>query len=45
MGRRDGVLGDAGSRNPDRRPRVPASSFNKAQKLNHDTFFALIGPN
>ena len=25
MGRRDGVLGDAGSRNPGRRPRVPAS--------------------
>ena len=27
MGRRYGVLGDAGSRNPGRRPRVPASSF------------------
>ena len=25
MGRRGGVLGDAGSRNPGRRPRVPAS--------------------
>ena len=28
MGRRDGVLGDAGSRNPGRRPRVPASVNN-----------------
>ena len=27
MGRRGGVLGDAGSRNPGRRPRVPASSY------------------
>ena len=25
MGRKGGVLGDAGSRNPGRRPRVPAS--------------------
>ena len=25
MGRRGGVLGDAGSRNPGRRPRAPAS--------------------
>ena len=25
LGRRGGVLGDAGSRNPGRRPRVPAS--------------------
>ena len=30
MGRRGGVLGDAGSRNPGRRPRVPASLYNSS---------------
>ena len=27
-GRKDGILGDAGSGNPGRRPRVPASTLN-----------------
>ena len=32
-GRKDGILGDAGSGNPGRRPRVPASKFNLRNKV------------
>ena len=38
MGRRGGVLGDAGSRNPGRRPRVPASKYNKKLRILNFTF-------
>ena len=37
MGRRGGVVGDAGSRNPGRRPRVPASTNNRFL-IFHDPF-------